>query len=216
MEMIAQTYQSRDFWRQENLTYTKPHFRLEKSARLVNSLAAGKACDLLDVGCGPAALMQLLQPNIRYHGIDIAIHRPLSNLVETNFVEHPIEFRDKKFDFVVAQGVFEYVGAVQEQKMAEIDILLKSGGIFVVSYVNFNHRNRNIYWLYNNVQFFGAFYRSVSQTFKILRYFPTSHRWHHDEPRDRIMWALQKHVNVNIPVLSRMFGVEYFFVCTKK
>ena len=72
MEMIAQTYQSRDFWRQENLTYTKPHFRLEKSARLVNSLAAGKACDLLDVGCGPAALMQLLQPNIRYHGIDIA------------------------------------------------------------------------------------------------------------------------------------------------
>jgi SAM-dependent methyltransferase len=216
MEMTAETYQDRDFWSQENLTYAKPHFRLEKSARLVNRLAAGKGCDLLDVGCGPAALMHLLQPNIRYHGIDIAIHRSLPNLLEMNFVEHPIEFRGKKFDFVVAQGVFEYVGAVQEQKMAEISGLLKPGGIFVVSYVNFNHRNRNVYWLYNNVQPFEDFYRSVSQAFQVLRYFPTSHRWRHDEPRGRIMWALQKHVNVNIPGLSRMFGVEYFFVCTKK
>ena len=30
------------------------------------------------------------------------------------------------------------------------------------------------------------------------------------------MWALQKHININVPVLSRMFGVEYFFICSKK
>lgn len=216
METAAETYQNREFWRQENLTYAKPHFRLEKSACLVNRLAAGKECDLLDVGCGPATLMQLLQPNIRYHGIDIAIHSPSPNLIETNFVEHPIEFWGKKFDVVVAQGVFEYIGTVQEQKMAEISRLLKPGGTFVLTYVNFNHRNRNIYWLYNNVQPFETFYRSVAQLFEVQRCFPTSHRWRHDEPRGRITWALQKHLNVNIPVLSRMCGVEYFFICTKR
>ncbi len=170
----------------------------------------------MDVGCGPAALMQLLDPNIHYYGIDIAIHEPSPNLVEADFVEGPIKFNDKQFDIIVAQGVFEYIGNVQRQKLAEIRDLLNEGGTFVATYVNFDHRNKNIYWPYNNIQPFNAFHHSLTQCFHVNRYFPTSHRWHHDEPRGRLMWAVQRHINLNIPLISRSFGVEYFFICSKK
>lgn len=211
MEQATGVYYKREFWADENLKYRKPHFRLEKAARLINRIAKGKKCDLLDVGCGPAALSYLLDPNILYCGIDIAIQEASPALIEADFVESPIRFNDKRFDIIVAQGVFEYVGKVQQQKMTEIRDLLKEGGTFVATYVNFDHRNKNIYWPYNNIQPFDVFYSSLRQSFQVDRYFPTSHRWHHDEPRDRFMWAVQKHINLNIPLFSRLFGVEYFF-----
>jgi SAM-dependent methyltransferase len=216
MEQATSVYYKREFWADENLKYRKPHFRLEKAARLINRIAKGKKCDLLDVGCGPAALRGLLDPKILYCGIDIAIQEVSPNLLEADFVESPIKFQDKRFDIVVAQGVFEYVGKVQQQKMTEIRDLLKDGGTFIATYVNFGHRNKNVYWPYNNIQSFDMFYASLQQSFEVDRYFPTSHRWRHDEPRDRLMWAVQKHINLNIPVLSRLFGVEYFFICSKK
>ena len=80
----AQKYK-KDFWDKENLKFTRPHYRLEKAARLINELAQGRKCTLLDIGCGPATLMRLLAPNIEYHGIDIAIHDPAPNLMEADF-----------------------------------------------------------------------------------------------------------------------------------
>ena len=115
---------------------------MEKAARLINKLARGQERTLLDVGCGPATLRSLLEPNIQYHGIDIAIHDPAPNLIEADFLEAPIKFDDKRFDIILAQGVFEYVGNFQSQKFAEIAQLLNEDGIFVVSYVNFDHRQQ--------------------------------------------------------------------------
>lgn len=212
----ASIYRKKEFWANENLKYAAPHFRLEKAARLVNKVAHGKRCDLLDVGCGPAALMGLLDPNVRYHGIDIAIQEPSSNLLEVDFVESPIGFLDRRFDIIVAQGVFEYLGGVQRQKLSEIADLLHDGGTFIATYVNFGHRNAHVYWPYNNVLPFSVFRHSLLEFFDINRYFPTSHRWSHDEPRDGLVRMLQKHVNVNIPLISLLFGVEYFFICSKK
>ena len=71
-------FYKKDYWRTENLKYTSPHFRLQKAARILTKVAAGRELDLLDVGCGPATLMDLIPPNIHYYGIDIAIHRPAS------------------------------------------------------------------------------------------------------------------------------------------
>lgn len=48
----AVKYYKRDFWGEENLKFTRPHFRLQKSARVINKMAQGKERDLLDVGCG--------------------------------------------------------------------------------------------------------------------------------------------------------------------
>jgi cyclopropane fatty-acyl-phospholipid synthase-like methyltransferase len=215
MEQAGVQYYKREFWAEENLKYVQPHFRMEKIARLVNKIAQGKKRDLLDVGCGPATLMRLLRSNINYYGIDVAIHRPAPNLIQADFLESPIAFDGKRFDIVVAQGVFEYAGSLQSQKFFEIRELLNERGIFIVSYVNFDHRNTNIYWPYNNIQSFSDFRGSLEQQFYIERVFPTSQRWHHDEPKGQFMKAIQMHLNVNIPIVTPLFAVEYVFVCSQ-
>jgi SAM-dependent methyltransferase len=214
MPQTSDTYYKRDFWSSENLKYVRPHFRMEKAARIINSISRGKECDLLDVGCGPATLRQLLKSNIHYHGIDIAIHSPDKNLIQADFLDTPIKFGEKKFDIIVAQGVCEYIGNFQSQKFSEIAKILKEEGALVVTYVNFDHRNKNVYWPYNNIQSFEDFQKGLARFFHIDRFFPTSHRWHHDEPKGRVMKAIQMHINGNIPFFSRLFAVEYFFICS--
>jgi SAM-dependent methyltransferase len=209
-------YYKRDFWGKENLKYNRPHYRAEKSARIINRLARGKECTLLDVGCGPAQLMRLLTPNIHYYGIDIAIHEPAPNLIEADLLETPIRFDDKRFDIVVAQGFFEYLGDFQSQKFAEIVQLLNEEGTFIVSYVNFGHRNKDIYWVYGNVQSFDDFRKSLSRYFKIHRFFPTSHNWRHNEPNRKLIRAANMHINMNIPFISPILAVEYFFICSSR
>src|ERR1700749_4654155 len=108
-EGVSEHYK-RDFWINENKKHVPAHYRLQKSARIINALAGREDLDLLDVGCGPATLMRLLRPNIHYHGIDIAIHDEVPNLVECDFLEKPISFGGKQFDIVAALGVFEYMG----------------------------------------------------------------------------------------------------------
>jgi predicted TPR repeat methyltransferase len=136
-DCISNTLYKRDFWIEENQKCSHIHHRLEKSARIINRLARGKRCTLLDVGCGLAALMCLLEPNIQYHGIDIAIHQPSPNLIETDFLESPIKFGATRFDVITAQGVFEYIGNLQSRKFAEVARLLNGNGTFIVSYVKF-------------------------------------------------------------------------------
>lgn len=214
MAQVSEKYYKREFWATENLKYVKPHFRLAKAARIVNRLARGKECDLLDVGCGPATLEGLLTSNVRYHGIDIAIHKEAPNLLQTDFLSAPIQFGERKFDIIVAQGVFEYVGQFQAQKLTEIKQLLRKDGFLLVSYVNFDHPRRLVYEPYSNVQTFNEFKMGLTRVFRIERYFPTSYKWHHSEPTSEWMKALQMRINVNIPLLSRLFAVEYFFICS--
>ena len=214
MAQVTETYYKREFWATENLKYVHPHFRLAKAARIVNRLAQDKTCELLDVGCGPTTLAGLLNKNVRYYGIDIAIHHPASNLLQTDFIAGPIQFGARQFDLVVAQGVFEYVGRFQAQKLAEIKQLLRDRGVFIVSYVNFNHLHRRIYEPYSNVQSFEEFRTSLQRTFRIDQCFPTSYHWYHREPNREWLKAIQMRINLRIPLLSRLFAVEYFFICS--
>jgi SAM-dependent methyltransferase len=212
----AVKYYDRDFWSQENLRYTKPHFRLEKAARIVNKLAKGRQCDMLDVGCGPATLARFLTPNISYYGLDISIGQPAPNLLEADLVKNPIRFGDRRFDIIVAQGFFEYVGTVQEQKFAEIADLLTDNGKFLASYVNFGHRDREIYWPYSNIQPLGEFRAGLARHFAVERSFPTAHNWKHSEPNRQFMRVSQMPVMVSFPVISRLLAVEYFFICSRQ
>jgi SAM-dependent methyltransferase len=206
----------RDFWSKENLRYSRPHYRMEKIARLINKLASGEDRTLLDVGCGPATLMSLLQPNIEYHGIDIAIHDPRPNLLEADFLEGPIKFNDVTFDIIVAQGVFEYVAGFQSQKLVEIAQLLNKDGIFVVSYVNFAHRRTDIYWPYSNVQPFSTFRASLAEHFTVRRSFPTSYNWAHSEPSRSYIRTPNMHINMNIPLIAHALAVEYIVICSAR
>jgi len=207
-------FRKKDFWSAENLKFSRPGYRIEKASRIINKIADGKRIDLLDIGCGPAALQYLLDKNINYYGIDIAINSPAPNLMEVNLLESTIKFGEKKFDIIVAQGLFEYMGKLQEQKFSEISKLLNDGGKFVVSYVNFGHREPQIYAPYSNVQPLSAFKESLAGYFQIDRFFPASHNWAHRQPDQLHFRKLQLILSVNIPVISRSLAVEYFFICS--
>jgi SAM-dependent methyltransferase len=211
----AQHYK-RDFWSKENLKFGRPWYRLEKSARIISRLAGGKECSLLDIGCGPAALMRLLPPNIRYHGIDIAIQEPAPNLLEADLLESHIRFGDKHFDIIIAQGVFEYMSGLQSRKFAEIAQLLNKNGAFIVSYANFGHRKKNIYEAFSNVQPISDFREDLASYFNIDRSFPGSHNWAHTQPNRKFVKVINMYTNVNIPFVSPGLAVEYFFICSPR
>jgi SAM-dependent methyltransferase len=208
-------YYKRDFWSKENLKFTQSHFRMKKAARIVNAMAQGKETDLLDVGCGPATLGGLLDDNIHYYGIDIAIHDPAPNLIEADFLKTPIKFGDRKFGIVVAQGVFEYVGTFQDEKLAETRGLLTDDGRFIVSYWNFGHRDKQVYSPFSNIQSFSQFRDSLAHYFSIDKCFPVGHNWQQQEPGRKLMKAAQMHMNINIPFISSALAVEYFFICSR-
>jgi cyclopropane fatty-acyl-phospholipid synthase-like methyltransferase len=213
-EKVAERYK-RDFWIRENKKHTPAHYRLRKSARIVNALAGGEESDLLDVGCGPATLMRLLRPNIHYCGIDIAIQDPAPNLIETDFLDGPVGFDGRRFDIVTALGVFEYMGARQERKFSEIAQLLDEQGRFVLTYTNFGHRDKRIFEAFSNVQPLAKFRESLARHFTIDQSFPTAYNWHGGQPVRGWLKSVNMPVRANIP-LANGLAVEYFFICSRR
>src|SRR5438874_1177062 len=137
MPTLTDNFNKRDFWVEENMVYAKPMFRTRRLARMIAEYSKGEPCDLLDLGCGPAALRQVVGPNINYHGMDIAIHESAPNLRELDFAKNVIAYDNKRFGIVAAMGIFEYMGRYQAQKFAEINKILEPNGKFIMSYVNF-------------------------------------------------------------------------------
>lgn len=213
---VTDNFNQRDFWVKENLSYAKPNFRARKCARMIAELSKGEPCDLLDVGCGPAALRQVLGSNINYYGMDMAIHHPAPYLRELDFAHNPISFDNKRFRFVVAMGIFEYMGRYQAQKFEEIRSILDPNGTFIMSYVNFRHFRRKIYDMYNNVQSIADMRRGLERTFTVDRCFPECHHWRSKQPGKNALPALQLKMEVSVPVLSPLLAVEYFFVCSPR
>jgi SAM-dependent methyltransferase len=209
-------YYKREFWSEENLKYSPPHFRLVKSAMLINELAGKAECNLLDVGCGPATLASLLSPNVHYYGIDIAIQHAAGNLLEVDILERPIKFGDQKFDVVVAQGLFEYLGQHQRAKLFDISQVLEPTGTFLTSYVNFDHRRPNFYSPYSNIVPISEFRRDLNEHFVIERILPTSHNWRHNEPNRRVIRSINMHLNVRVPLITSKLAVEFFFICSPR
>ena len=208
-------YHSKDFWREENAQFGSSHHRLEKSARIIEQMSRGRECTLLDVGCGPATLMRLLPPNVRYYGIDIAISTPAANLIEADILRTPISFGDMKFDIVSAQGVFEYLGDFQLEKFGEIADILKPGGKFLVTFWNFGHRRAHVHDSFSHVQSLTDFRRALERYFSVDRCLPVSHNWRHHSPSRPFIKAVNMRVNTPIPLISSMFAVEYLFICDR-
>lgn len=206
----------KEFWSIENLKFSEPWYRLEKSAGLIRSVTSGRECKLLDLGCGPAALMRMLPENVRYFGIDIAIPEPAPNLLEADLVDIPIGFGDQSFDVIIAQGLFEYLGSVQAQKFAEISRLLTSDGMFIVSYTNFGHRKPYVAEAFSNVQPSAQFRESLAEHFVIDRVIPEAYNWHHGQPNHRWLQALNLRVKRRIPLVDPWLAVEHFYVCSAR
>jgi SAM-dependent methyltransferase len=204
------------FWRRENLRFVEPHYRSIKAARIITKIAGGRQCSLLDVGCGPATMGRLLPGNIEYYGIDIAIQQPAPNLLEADLRQSPIKFGDKRFDIVLAQGIFEYVADSQSRKFAEIAQILTEQGRFIVSYWNFGHRQTDMYHAFSNVHSMHDFKTDLARYFTIDRFFPASHNWRHTGPNRTITRAINMPIKLNIPLVSPTLAVEYFFLCSPR
>lgn len=206
----------RNFWGKENLSFNEPWYRLVKAGKVISRLAGGAERSLLDVGCGPAALMRLLPANISYYGIDIAIQEPAPNLREADLAKSPIEFNGMRFDLVSALGVFEYLGDSQSRKFDEIARILVDGGKFVVTYTNFGHRRPRVYEAFSNIQPLREFRADLERYFTVDRAFPASHNWKHSQPDRDLVKRVNMHVNANIPLASPKLAVDYFFICTPR
>src|SRR6185437_3627197 len=100
-------------------------------------------------------------------------------------VESPIRFGTQRFDLVLAQGLFEYLGNAQDPKLAEVAEILRPNGAFVVSYTNFGHRRVELHPRFSNIRPAGEFRRSLERHFIVERQVPTSHNWSHGQPMRR-------------------------------
>ena len=205
----------RDFWADENTKYIRPHHRMVKMARVINHIADGKDGRLLDVGCGPATLRLQLTPNIRYYGIDIAIQERSPNLRECDILQEPISSEDAPFDLVVAQGLFEYLADSQSRKFSEIADLLTPDGKFIVSYVNFDHRQPKYDRPYSNIQPSAQFRNSLAEHFVVEKQRPTALNWSHTEPERWYARVPNMYINLNVPFLTRWLAVEYLYICRR-
>jgi len=211
----AKNFRDRSYWIVENAQYAEPSFRLKKCAALINKMAGTRPCSLLDVGCGPAALRPLLHQNVDYYGVDIAIHQPAPFLLEIDIAQKPINFDDRRFDFVTAMGFFEYMGGgKQNSKFVEIGNILKEGGKFILSYINFGHFRGKVWPNYNNVQTIAEMKKALSEHYVVESVFPSSHHWRQKQPGKYSLRPLQMHVNFGIPLVSSLTAVEYFFICS--
>ncbi len=216
MSNVVDKFYKKDYWINENLSFSKPHFRLYKCARIINSLSRGNNCDLLDLGCGPGTLATLLPKNINYYGIDIAIQNPSPNFLELDVLENTIKFGDKNFDFVVAMGFFEYMGNSQSQKFIEINEILKDGGKFIMTYSNIQHRDWNPDQPWNNIQTIDRLKKDLEAIFHIDKFFASSHNRKCHVSTRRMVWNIQMNINAYIPFISPLMAIEYFLICSKK
>lgn len=210
------SHYKKDFWDTANLKFAEPWYRLRKAAGIISRLAGQRQCALLDVGCGPGTLSTLLPGNIEYYGMDIAVHSSAPNFIEADIVKAPIAFNGKRFDLVTALGLFEYVDDAQYRKFAEIAGLLNGDGKFVVTYTNFGHRKKRVYEAFSNIQPLESFRQDLQRHFTVERSFPASHNWKHSQPSRKLIKAANMHVNANIPVLSPLLAVDYFFICSPR
>jgi len=216
MSLVTEAYRDRGFWMHENSSYSEPNFRMKKCAKILNQLTAGRPCTLLDVGCGPAALRRLLDPNITYHGIDIALHESRPYLKEVDFLTSEISFGRQQFDLIVALGVMEYMGSHQSEKFREISRILRAGGKFCMSYINFGHCRKIVYPIYNNVMSIKRMKQSMEQVFRVEQCFPLSHHWRHKQPGRRALPSIQIRLNWKVPLISPWLAVEYLFICSHR
>lgn len=138
-------------WRGNAYRFGRPHARLQLVARIVSTLPARSGAHashprtLLDLGCGPAALRQLLPADIAYHGVDLTAEALPPGRESDRFAVADLNadvdpFPTRTFDVLVVSGMFEYVrdpGAF----LALVRRKTRPGGHLVLTYLNrWHHR----------------------------------------------------------------------------
>ncbi len=127
---LARFYSARTGWRSPG----EERMRFRKAATLAR-VAAGSA--VLDIGARDGGLRRFLPQGVRYQGIDIAPEFARPDVLIQD-VSQGIPFPDGAYDFVFCIEVLEHVPN-PFGTLAEINRVLKPGGVLVLSVPNPYH-----------------------------------------------------------------------------
>lgn len=113
---------------------------------LIKEYSLGKGSKVLDVGCGKGYLlyeMQLIEPGIKFYGIDISEYalanakEEIQPFLHKHPAEIPLLLDDNEFDLAMSLGTLHNLQLPQlEMAVKEISRLGKRGYIMVESYRN--------------------------------------------------------------------------------
>jgi 2-polyprenyl-3-methyl-5-hydroxy-6-metoxy-1,4-benzoquinol methylase len=130
------------FWNRRAKPFAVPHARLRVIARLIEE-SQGPRKTLLDVGCGPASLRQVLPAGTEYFGADVAdeIIAGFSDPAHFQALDWNRSgriFDGRLFDVIVCSGFLEYTDDLG-QALDRLRSQLAPGGRIVASYMNHAH-----------------------------------------------------------------------------
>jgi SAM-dependent methyltransferase len=137
----------RNYWLEETKKFTWKHARILLIAEEINHNPDIQS--VLDLGAGEALLFRLLDPRIKYRGLDIAGEKGGSNS------QPPVDFfdfdnlaigedvRGIPYDCVVISGLLEYLDNWEELIEKVINEWLKPGGVCLVSFINSSSYEHN-------------------------------------------------------------------------
>lgn len=135
-------------WETESLLYDRESSRILHCADLVTDIRPDR---VLELGCSTGVLRRRLKsalPGVFYRGCDISASAiaKIADAVEDelrvcDLNAEGVPFAGMTFDVVVMSGVIEYMQD-GEQILRQVRERLRTGGFFVVSYVNDIHAHR--------------------------------------------------------------------------
>lgn len=130
------------YWDERGLAFQKVHHRLRIIREMFDRIP-GPVTTVLDLGCGPATLRQVLPPHVEYFGVDFAAaiveaFADPAHFEVADFNVNPSCFDTKTFDVLICSGIFEYV----RDPHRFVELLERKatiGGHLILSYTNRQH-----------------------------------------------------------------------------
>jgi SAM-dependent methyltransferase len=201
------------YWNTRTRDFTQPHVRLRLIRHLIDGLPP-RIRNILDVGCGGAALRPLLPGRLEYFGVDIAADVINAQQDREHFQVADLEtanqlFGGRTFDLVVCSGVCEYISN-WNRFMRLLQRSSAADGFLILTFTNRQHYSELIQHKRSpdpHVNFI-----SIQEMIASLR----QHRFH-----------LLRYSSISVrgrrlPVLGRflapplnLFNRQYLFVCIR-
>jgi O-methyltransferase len=135
------------YWVVEAQKYSQTHLRIKRVANEINQLPL-KNGSVLDLGCGPATLNNLIDyKRFHYYGVDV-FDQHISNGIYKKFdfengdwSEFPYQ---QKFEIVVLSGLIEYLSLDRIKNLLDQirENLIAKNGYIILTYTNFDHYSR--------------------------------------------------------------------------
>lgn len=140
----------RQHWNRRASAFNNLHPRLHVIRALLDSIPI-RITSVLDVGCGPGTLKQLMPEGVEYFGVDIATDAISAAGDPEHFAVEDLEvapraFGDRTFDVVICSGIFEYIHD-RDQFLAFLHRKTTAGGHLVLSQTNHQHYRDGLDWV---------------------------------------------------------------------